>query len=437
MHPSGLVHILCYMITTTSFRCAAAALRLFLGGWSPHADSFDQRLTGICLSAYSAYSSRRYLVDRIHRLRNTGVASIVTLIATATNTTFCSEVRCQKRTFNRILIAIRDHPVFNCTPQNPQHPLEVQLLIFLYRAGRVALSLASVSVHYGISIGSVLNCSTRVIVALNAAAPTFISWPTPAERIVIKQEFVHGTETRPPHPGFDECIGTLDCTQVFLTTRPEGIVHPDGTRNSAFPLPYMSARFKRYSIVTLAVVDSNGYFRFVDCGWPGSVHDSRVFRAGPFAQPMPGTFAPGEYLLADKGFVSTPNVVACYKKPRNAEESPENMRFNHFVAAGRVIIEHNFGVLKGRWRSLQSLALRIRESHGAQDQQAVVNWIMATIVLHNMCLVFQDTTPIEKWRSKDEVEIEEYAYEPLGGGMPGPDFREALKLRVLAANVGL
>ena len=65
--------------------------------------------------------------------------------------------------------------------------------------------------------------------------------------------------------GFPQCAGVIDGTHI-------PILHPAGDSGSDY---YNRKGF--YSIIMQAVVDYGGKFLDIYIGWPGKVHDARVF----------------------------------------------------------------------------------------------------------------------------------------------------------------
>jgi hypothetical protein len=110
----------------------------------------------------------------------------------------------------------------------------------------------------------------------------------------------------------------------------------------------------------LAVCNFDMEFVYVLAGWEGTAHDVRVLNNAleqGFSAP------PGKYYLADAGYSNTPITLVPYRvtryhlketvaaglKPQNKEEL-----FNLCHASLRNVVERIFGVLKRRWRILQS-----------------------------------------------------------------------------------
>lgn len=81
-------------------------------------------------------------------------------------------------------------------------------------------------------------------------------------------------------------------------------------------------------------------------------------------------------------------VIGPFKRPRCT--SPDHANFNYQLARLRVKSEHTIGIVKGRWASLKELRLTL-----ATDGQFgfAMKWIVASCVLHNICLDEGDGFP--------------------------------------------
>ncbi|CAN6273478.1 unnamed protein product [Urochloa humidicola] len=172
-------------------------------------------------------------------------------------------------------------------------------------------------------------------------------------------------------PHFHGAIGAIDGTHIpVVVPSSEQITH-----------------FGRYRCTTqnvMVVCDFDMRFTFVVAGWPGSVHDTRVFNEAleKYADKFP--FPPeGKYYLVDSGYPNRMGFLSPYKgekyhlpefregpQPRGKKEV-----FNHLHSSLRNVIERAFGVLKMKWRILLKI-----ESYPI-DKQAKI--IIACMALHN------------------------------------------------------
>ncbi|XP_031328585.1 putative nuclease HARBI1 [Photinus pyralis] len=138
----------------------------------------------------------------------------------------------------------------------------------------------------------------------------------------------------------------------------------------------------RPSIILQAVCDHN--CSFTDCfiGFPGSVHDARVFsKSGMQERCNNDQFFPNDsHILGDSAYPLSQHVLVPYKD--NGHLTRKQTKFNVIHASTRVTIERAFGLLKGRWRRLNYLELHC-SAH-------IPSTIMAACVLHNFCIKNKD-----------------------------------------------
>ena len=92
---------------------------------------------------------------------------------------FRMRLRVSAPIFDRILDQISIHPIFHSNSHNRQLPVAVQLAIFLFRAGHYgnAVALDYVAQWAGVSVGSVVNCTNRVMAAVLDEHDLFVNIP--------------------------------------------------------------------------------------------------------------------------------------------------------------------------------------------------------------------------------------------------------------------
>lgn len=123
-------------------------------------------------------------------------------------------------------------------------------------------------------------------------------------------------------------------------------------------------------------------------------------------------------MLADSGFTLTNTIIPMYRKPAGRSLPASSRFFNENVASARVLIEHTFGVLKQRWRALNGLNLRLRDS---RDLGLAKGWIEAAVVLHNLCINTAD-----RMLTRDE-------YDDIEAASEGTDHQDVLQPGVRAS----
>ncbi|XP_065430477.1 uncharacterized protein LOC101941125 [Chrysemys picta bellii] len=140
-----------------------------------------------------------------------------------------------------------------------------------------------------------------------------------------------------------------------------------------------------FSMLLQALVDHKGRFTNINVGWPGKVHDARIFRhSGLFRKLEEGTFFPDQkitvgdvempiMILGDPAYPLMPWLMKPYK---GSLDSSQDL-FNYRLSKCRMVVECAFGCLKARWRSL------LTRSDLSEKNIPIV--IAACCALHNIC----------------------------------------------------
>ena len=142
-----------------------------------------------------------------------------------------------------------------------------------------------------------------------------------------------------------------------------------------------------HSIIMQGMVNHVGLFTEIYVGWPGRVHDARVFvNSTLYKRGQDGTLFPNwkktihgkEIPLLVLGDPAYPLLSWLMKAfPDNGSLSREQRTFNYQLSKARVVVEHAYGRLKGRWRCLLK-----RNNVLISDLPELV---AACCVLHNIC----------------------------------------------------
>ena len=122
------------------------------------------------------------------------------------------------------------------------------------------------------------------------------------------------------------------------------------------------------------VCDSNLNFLSVNAAFPGSCHDSGIWRVSPLKRFLRNAAARGEYwLLGDAGYPHEPWLMVPYE---NAVQPHEEI-FNKVHIKARNCIERAFGCVKAKFRCL----LKHRTLHYHPLYAASIK--NACFILHN------------------------------------------------------
>ena len=151
-------------------------------------------------------------------------------------------------------------------------------------------------------------------------------------------------------------------------------------------------RTKRYAVNTQGIVGANLIFLHVATGFPGSIHDARMWTKSEihtkiergdilqYTEKIIGNLRVKPLILGDGAYTLNPNLMKPYR--HSIQLSLEHRKFNKKLSSARVIVERAFGVLKARYRIL----LKRLDSSITN----VSDIIIGCVVLHNLCQMKND-----------------------------------------------
>lgn len=290
------------------------------------------------------------------------------------------------------------------------------VLIFLWFAGHQTASFRDVADRFNISISSLYNVIRRITMFLSGLSEEIIRWPENQERVEILEYFQNN--------GFPGVIGTIDGSHIKIDK-------PDDDADS-----YLN-RKKYYSIQVnikiclfflllfsyffqiQVVCDHNLLLRDIFIGYPGSVHDSRVFRNSPLSNDLVNKCR-DNYLLGDSGYPCLRHLLTPY--PDHGHLTAIQQRFNLKLSKNRYLVEHCLGVLKQKFRQLYHVKLR--------SVNDIVHFIRACCVLHNLAIKDEFEG---NWLNNvvQVVPLQGMNEEPVEGNREGQEYRNFIARYVL------
>ncbi|XP_023815212.1 putative nuclease HARBI1 [Oryzias latipes] len=206
-----------------------------------------------------------------------------------------------------------------------------------------------------ISKATVCRAVRKVCLALKRFLRILIVFPGHKPLRAIKEEF-HRIA------GFPNVVGCIDGTHI-------PIIAP--TENEA---DYVN-RKSIHSInvqVNRVTCDAAHIITNVEAKWPGSVHDSRIFRESTLSNRLECGEIDG-FLLGDKGYTCQPKLLTPHPEP---EQGPQQ-RFNLAHSRTRARVEMTIGLLKARFQCLRHLRV---------SPERACDIIVACVVLHNIAI---------------------------------------------------
>ena len=350
-------------------------------------EGFDEVMDMIIIVVGSRYLGERKYMNLRKHLRSG--KCMEAMMAQYKHDAFVGTARMQKTSFKKLVDLISDDDVFKTNDRNPhsrhrQAPVWMQLMVVLQRLGcdGNGVSVERIAANGGFSVGSVHKFTERVYTAIRRLRRRVIAWPDADERKRISQRMDLKF-------GFPGAVGMLDGTPAVFCQKP-------GKDGEVF-----WTRKHHYAYNLQLSCDDRKLIRWYNIGWPGSVYDSTVFDSTELRKHPERFFSPGEYLMADAGYVALKFVCVPYKQPYASE--PNHWCFNKRFSKARVAIEHVNGILKARWQSLKGIRVQVKTK---RDFRRVCEHVKVCLILYNLMIHFND-----KW--EEDVMIDD----PLVGSV--------------------
>ncbi len=221
------------------------------------------------------------------------------------------------------------------TGGSQQKSLHDRLLMMLwFMASKDKFS--AIADRFGMSESTANMAIRNLLVFLNEnLRDTIICWPSDAGKIEIQGKY---EELR----NFPGVVGMIDGSHIPIRMP------------SVRGVDYYN-RKDYYSIVLQAVCREDLRFIDVYCGWPGKVHDARIFRHSPLFQQGPGLCGNG-HILGDSAYPNMEWILTPFRdnRPLTAAEK----LYNKTHSGIRSTVERAFALLKDRFPRLQHLDQR-------------------------------------------------------------------------------
>lgn len=223
----------------------------------------------------------------------------------------------------------------------------------------------------------VARCTVCVIVhdtcaaIVNVLLSEYIQFPTGN----LLTSVIEGFKTKWNVP---QCAGAID--GCHIPVRPPADNHTDYYNRKGW-----------YSVLLQAVVDHDYLFRDVVVGWPGSVHDARVFSNSNVYHKANNRSILNTnstkilntdvfpFLVADSAYPLETWVMKPF--PYNSALNSKQRNFNLLVYRARIVTENACGRLKARWRRKQN----------DMSINNVPQVVLACCILNNMCEIHGET----------------------------------------------
>ena len=138
-----------------------------------------------------------------------------------------------------------------------------------------------------------------------------------------------------------------------------------------------------HAINTQGVMGPDGRFLNIVARWPGSTHDSFIWKNSSLAREMSARRITGGWLLGDSAYALMPWLLTPVQNPTNRGEEAYNRAHRSTCS----VVERGLGMWKLRFRYLHKTGGCLMFS-----VERCLKVIVATAILHNICI--ERNTPL-------------------------------------------
>jgi len=306
---------------------------------------------------------------------------------------FQQHFRLSKETVYRLVNLLLDDISFPNQRGRPLSPIQQVCLTLNTWAGG---NFQRISGYCGgVSLCGAWHAIVRVTHAVCRRKPKFIRMPTIAEMEETAAKMFHRFKL----PNF--ALG-VDGVQMRLEEAPRGL-HPGQIAQDFW------CRKQNYSINVQAVGDATGLLRDIVVGFPGSVHDARIWKLSDVK--LYWESQRRFNIAGDSGYPISEVLV----KPFTAQESGNDRSkrlFNKRLSGIRTVMTENiYGRWKRRFPILKQLRYHLENS---------LNTIIATAIIHNLCILWNDETEVPSDDDDDDDDGDGEAEQDLVIGLQQP-----------------
>ena len=203
--------------------------------------------------------------------------------------------------------------------------------------------------------------------------------------------------------GFPSVIGCIDCTHVKIASPHQK--ERDFVNRKNF-----------HSINVQGVSDQKNRFTDIVARWPGSVHDSFIFRTSNLKRYLDQnqTTIEDGLILGDSGYALSNYLLTPYDNPITRQQR----RFNSSQKCARSSVERSFGQLKRRFPALK---------YGLRVQPEKACLIIGTcFILHNIAIMLNE----DPFEEEDDEDDEEFEVQPYRGDQAQFRLRDTVRTHV-------
>ena len=298
-----------------------------------------------------------------------------------------------------VVSMIEQNAVFKNSSNCKQAPPPKQLAVALRRLCTES-SVMSIAQAFGISEGTVVLYTKRVVQALMDIWRESVGWHTEEERRNMKMRMGEDKGGRGWRL-WEDCVGIVEGAFIPFAKRP-------------FPqdkaAQYWNRRKKEYGLHATVICDDQHRILVFHSMFPGGCHDAKAFRSLQLSKQPENYFKRHEYLIGDSAYKLTPRMIVPFKGEGEGV-AHQRRRFNTMLSKLRRRVEHTVRMLKARFTFLRCVP-NVGSLSELQLRQVYAS-IGASVVIHNLLLDYNDNWEPPELDNDIEGESEEDS-EPSG-----------------------
>ncbi|XP_052091046.1 uncharacterized protein LOC127727929 [Mytilus californianus] len=240
--------------------------------------------------------------------------------------------RMSRSTFDALVLSVSPQLAVGLKGGIMKVSIGKQLLIFI-RCASCQQILTELADSFGVceaTVHTIIHRTSSII--CSDLLPALVKWPSGMKVQETVDMFFQ-------HKGFPGVLGAIGGSHIPIKTP-----KVDGEQY------YNRKKFP--SIILQAVCDNNLHFLDLYCGWPGSVHNSRVLKNSPLftsaSDNKEGMFPGNIHLIGDAAYALSQWLMMPFKDFGNLPA--EQKHYNYIHSSSRMCIERAFSALKGRFR---------------------------------------------------------------------------------------
>jgi hypothetical protein len=260
-------------------------------------------------------------------------------------------------------------------------PVSLQIVVALRFYATGSFQQVNADVH-NISKGSVSNITKDVTQCLNCICRQYIKMPTDKAEL---RKVMHGFHDI---ANFPNVVGAIDGTHIRIRA-------PSADEN------FYVNRKNYHSINVMGVCDASMRFLNIVAKCPGGTHDAFIWSNSTLCEKFEDRTIRDGWLLGDSGYPLRPWLLTPVLNPT----SPQEVRYNEAHMKTRSIIERSFGLLKSRFRCIDTSGGTL-----LYTPLKCCDIVIAVVVLHNLCIIHHLPLPANDNIPLDRGHIDRQPY---------------------------